>query len=132
RLPAPTFAAALAALARAGLVALDGAWIKLAGHEVRMTPEDEALWQRAEPLLGGTARFRPPRIRDISGMIGEDEAEVRRVLRMLSRMGRLDEIAQDHFFLRDTVAEIVAIACELAERGENGQFTVALLRDQLD
>src|SRR5690606_21384678 len=111
---------------------LTGAWVRLAGHEVRLTGEDEAIWRRAEPLLGGEARFRPPRVRDIGDMLGENEEDVRRVLRLLGRMGRLDEIAQDHFFLRDTMAEIVGIACDLAETGPNGQFTAALLRDRLD
>ena len=39
-------------------LALDGAWIKLAGHE-RMTPEDEAFGSAPNPCRG-TARFRPP------------------------------------------------------------------------
>ena len=55
------------ALARAGEVALDGAWVRLPSHEVRLTPEDEALWTRIAPLLGGGERFRPPRVRDIAG-----------------------------------------------------------------
>src|SRR5262249_31427921 len=36
RLPAPAFSSALQGMARAGEVALDGAWVKLAGHEVRL------------------------------------------------------------------------------------------------
>src|SRR5262249_9401286 len=69
RLPAPAFASALQGMARLGEVALDGAWIKLAGHEVRLTPQDERLWRRMAPLLGDAERFRPPRVRDIEGAL---------------------------------------------------------------
>ena len=41
RLPAPAFAAVLQVHARAGRIALDGAWVRLAGHEVRLAPGDE-------------------------------------------------------------------------------------------
>ena len=55
------------ACARRSEIALDGAWVRLPGHEVRLTPEDEKLWSTIAPLLGGRERFRPPRVRDIAG-----------------------------------------------------------------
>ncbi|MEA2930104.1 MAG: selenocysteine-specific elongation factor, partial [Hyphomicrobiales bacterium] len=57
RLPAPAFAAMLQGLARAREVALDGAWVRLPGHEVRLTPADEKLWSRIRPLIGNAERF---------------------------------------------------------------------------
>ncbi|OYX14273.1 MAG: selenocysteine-specific translation elongation factor, partial [Rhizobiales bacterium 32-66-8] len=109
RLPAPAFAAGLQILVKAGEIGLDGAWIRRAGFEVRLTREDEDLWARTQPLLGGGERFRPPRVRDIAGLFGTGEVEVRRMLKLLSRMGRVDEVAHDHFFLRTTVAEMVGL-----------------------
>ena len=79
RLPAPAFAAALQGLARVKQVALDGAWVRLPGHEVRLTAAEEALWRRIRPLIADKERFRPPRVRDIAGMIGRDEADIRRL-----------------------------------------------------
>ena len=70
RLPAPAFLAFLQGLARSKEIALDGAWVRLPGHEVRLTPEDEKLWTRIAPLLGGDERFRPPRVRDIVRLTG--------------------------------------------------------------
>ena len=119
-------------LARAHEVALDGAWVKLPGHEVRLTPPDEKLWNKIKPMLGAAERFRPPRVRDIAGLTGEPEIEVRRLLKLLSRMGRLDEVAHDHFFLRGTVAEMVEIATDVAAQADKGEFTAALFRDRLD
>ena len=49
RLPAPAFAAVLQALAREREIALDGAWVRLPGHEVRLTPQDEQLWGADRP-----------------------------------------------------------------------------------
>ena len=49
RLPAPAFVAMLQGLARAHDVALDGAWVRLPGHEVRLTPADEKLWGAHPP-----------------------------------------------------------------------------------
>jgi selenocysteine-specific elongation factor len=132
RLPAPAFVAVLQGMARAGEIALDGAWVKLAGHEVRLTPQDERLWARAAPLLEGTERFRPPRVRDVAGLLGVPEADVRRLAKLMARMGKVDEVAHDHFFLRSTVAEMVQIAGSLASAADKGEFTAAQFRDQVD
>ena len=132
RLPAPAFSAMLQALARAHEVSLDGAWVRLPGHEVRLTPPDEKLWNKIKPMLGAAERFRPPRVRDIANALGADEAAVRRLLKLLGRMGTTDEVAHDHFFLRNTVAEMVEIAVDVAAQAEGGQFSAALFRDRLD
>ena len=57
---------------------------------------------------------------------------MRRLLKLLGRMGRVDEVAHDHFFLRGTVAEMVEIAVDVAAQAESGQFTAAQFRDRLD
>jgi selenocysteine-specific elongation factor len=132
RLPAPAFTAALHLMADAGDVALAGAWARLAGHEVRLTPPDERLWGRIAPLLAGAERFRPPRVRDIAAVLGAPEAEVRRVAKILGRTGQVDQVAHDHFFLRATVAEMVGIATDIAAAAEKGEFTAAQFRDRLD
>ena len=132
RLPAPAFLAALQGMARANEVGLDGAWVRLAGHSVRLTPQDEELWRKIRPMLGGTERFRPPRVRDIATFQHAPEAGVRRVLKLLGRMGKVDEVAQDHFFLRGTVAEMVSIGLDLAAKTPGGQFGAAQFRDRLD
>ena len=104
RLPAPGFLAFLQGLASKHEVGLDGAWVRLPGHEVRLTPSDEKIWSRMRPLLEGDVRFRPPRVRDMVDGLGVSESEIRRLLKLLGRMGAVDEVAHDHFFLRDTVS----------------------------
>jgi selenocysteine-specific elongation factor len=132
RLPAPALRSVLHGLVRTREIALDGAWVRLAGHEVRLTAEDERVWARIAPLLSGPERFRPPRVRDIAGLLALRETEVRRLLKLLGRMGRVDEVALDHFFLRATVAEMVEIVLGLSQTQPLGQFTASQFRDRVD
>jgi selenocysteine-specific elongation factor len=129
RLPAPAFAAVLRGLARAGEIALDGAWVRLPGHEARFTPKDELLWLRIQPLLGEPEQFHPPRVRDIAEKLARPEAEIRRLLKLAARMGKVHEVAHDHFFLRPALAGIVEIVRDLAATVPDGQFTAAGFRD---
>lgn len=132
RLPPPVFVAALQRLAGAGELVLDGAFVRLASHTVRLAPADKAGWDLIAPRLGGAERFRPPRVRDLANATGRAERDVRRLLKLAGRMGWADEIAQDHFFLRTTVREMIAIGVQEAARSDSGVFTAAQFRDRVD
>ena len=132
RLPREAFLAFLRHEANGGHLVLDGAFVRLPSHTVRLSEADEALYAAIAPDLAGTARFRPPRVRDFAGSLGVDEREVRRVLKLCGRLGRVDQIALDHFFLRATTAEMVRIAADLSARAEAGWFTAAQFRDRMD
>lgn len=130
--PKPAFIAFLQPLLHAKEVAIDGAWLRLAVHEVRLTPDEERVWRRVAPLIDGERRFRPPRVRDLSKELELAEAEVRHLLKLLGQMGKVDEIAHDHFFLRGAVAEMVESIIDLAAHAANGEFTAAQFRDRVD
>jgi selenocysteine-specific elongation factor len=132
RLPVPAFVSAVQALARAKQVVLDGAWVRLPAHEVRLTGSEQSLWLDVNPLMTGNARFRPPRVRDIAATIERDEGDIRALFKLLSRLGKIDEVAHDHFFLRDAVAEMVEIAVDLAAKAPSGEFGAAQFRDRLE
>jgi selenocysteine-specific elongation factor len=132
RLPKPAFGAALQRLAGAGGLVLEGAFVRLPSHVIRLAPEDETAWAAISPLLAGAERFRPPRVRDIAGETGRAEAEVRRLLKRVGRMGQADEIAHDHFFLRSTVREMATIVADLAETVPGAAFSAAQFRDRVD
>jgi selenocysteine-specific elongation factor len=131
RLPGPAFDAAATAMVQDGILRREGPWLKLPGHAVRLTVTDERLWVRIEQVLECT-RFQPPRVPDFAGMLGAREEEVRRLLRRLTQMGRLIEVAHDHFFTRDRVVELAAAVRLLAERSQNGKITAAAFRDRID
>ena len=131
RLPKDVFAAFIRAEAEAGRIALDGAFLRLPGHLPRLSPEDEALLIRITPHLVGEERFRPPRVRDFAHEFGADEKEVRRMMRMAARQGRLDQIAHDHFFARATTLEMIAIIRELGAQAPDGWFSAPSFRDRV-
>ena len=133
RLPRPVFLAALARVVAAGKAVAEGSWVRLPGHEARLSPADEALWSRVAPHLSNAVdRFRPPRVRDLAGLTGETETEVRRICKLAGRSGRVDQVAPDHFFARATVAEMAGIVRDLSSRGPEGVFSAGQCRDRVD
>lgn len=132
RLPGAAFALALLHGDLAGRVVRDGAFVRLATHTLQLSPQAERLWRHVVPLLSGEVRFRPPRVRDMAGILGRPEAEIRQLLKSASRVGLVDEVAHDHYFLRTTVHEMVQIAIDIANHAADGKFTAAQFRDRLD
>ena len=132
KLPPAAFALALQHADVAGRVVRDGAFVRLASHSLHMSPEREALWQRVAPLLGGDVRFRPPRVRDVASTLAHPEQDIRQLMKFAARLGLVDEVAHDHFFLRPTLHEMVLIAVDLAGQAADGRFTAAQFRDRID
>ncbi|QWT22578.1 selenocysteine-specific translation elongation factor [Bacillus sp. NP157] len=132
RLPPPAFALALQHPDVAADVVRDGAFVRLASHAARASVEDEAAWAAIAPLLGGATRFRPPRVREIAALLRRPEAEVRQRMQSAARRGLADEVAHDHYFLRETMQEMIGIAVEIAATTADGRFTAAQFRDRLD
>lgn len=132
RLPPPTFLAALRIEQAAGRLVLEGAFVRLPGHEVRLNEREEELYAKIRPHLVEEERFRPPRVRDFAEMLGLDEREIRRVLKLCARLGRVDEIRHDHFFIRGTTAEMVEIIKDVAAHAEHGEFSAGHFRDRVN
>ena len=133
RLQRPVFLAALARIVAAGTAVTAGSWVRLPGHEARLSEADEALWTRIAPHLSNTVeRFRPPRVRDLAGLTGEPETDVRRVCKRAARSGRVDQVAPDHFFTRAAVAEMAGIVRDLSSQDSKGVFSAGQFRDRVD
>jgi selenocysteine-specific elongation factor len=126
RWPAAVFAALLDLELAARSVTIDGALLRLPSHSLKLGAKDEALWKKIAADLARD-RFKPPRVRDFAEVYATPEANVRRMLRQLARVGRLVEVAPDQFFLRPVVAEMISIA-----HGLGDDFTAAQFRDRLD
>ncbi len=122
----------LHSLAKSRDIAFESGAVRSSAHQINLTAPDAQLWLKIAPLLSGAERFRPPRGRDIAALVEMPEPEVRRVLKLLSRQGKVIEIAPDRFFLRETAAEMAAIAANIAADAGDGQFNAAQFRDRLD
>ncbi|OCP16032.1 selenocysteine-specific translation elongation factor [Ensifer sp. LC54] len=132
RLPMSAFLFVLRQEQAAGRLVLEGAFVRLPGHEVRLSESEEALFECILPHLESEERFRPPRVRDLADLLGVDEQEIRRVLKLCARLGRVDEIRRDHFFIRSSTAEMVEIIRDIAARAERGEFAAGLFRDRVN
>jgi len=130
RLPPPVFSAILAELMRDKAVEADGPWLRLPGHSLRLTAADEKLWSRIQPLMRSN-RFQPPRVRDYADALAAREDDVRQLLRRLAKMGQVVQIAHDHFFLRTTLVEMIAIADRIAAGSPDKTVTASAFRDSI-
>jgi selenocysteine-specific elongation factor len=130
RLPPPVFSAILAELMRDKAIEADGPWLRLPGHSLRLTAADEKLWARIQPLIRSN-RFQPPRVRDFAESLGVREDDVRQLLRRLAKMGQVVQVAPDHFFLRATLVEMIAIAGHIAAGNPGGTVTAGAFRDKI-
>ena len=132
RLPKPAFDAAIQRLARDGGLVPEGAFLRLA---VARGPPDAGRrgrlgGRRADARGGGAispAAGSRHRDRNRSGGSGDP-----RPAQAGARMGRADEVAHDHFFLRATVREMTGVVAELAATEPGGEFAAAQFRDRVD
>src|SRR5205085_3214984 len=122
--PEAALDAALASQIVAGRVVRDGAALRLAEHEPRLSREDERLWHRVQPLLG-TDDLRPPRVRELAEALGLQPEPLTRFMRRVARLGRVMQVAPNRFFLPETVARLADLAEALAAESSEGGFTAA-------
>jgi selenocysteine-specific elongation factor len=132
RLPQAVYVAAVGELVKAGTFVLESGAVRLPGQRFFLDPKDAALWVRIAPHLSDKERFRPLLVKEIADEIKAPDAEVRRVLKALTRQRTVVEVALDRFFRRESVEEIVGIVVEIARAQKDGQFSAAQLRDRLD
>jgi selenocysteine-specific elongation factor len=95
---------------------------------VRLSEEEEALRDRMWPLLeqGG---YDPPWVRDLARASGCDEADVRRLLRKLARLGLVQQVVKDLFYPEQTLRRLALAAEQVAER--DGTIRAAAFRDRV-
>jgi selenocysteine-specific elongation factor len=120
---------ALSDLAASGRAVREGPVWRLPEHRPRLTPGDERLWQRVRPLLAVT-NLRPPRVREIAAALALEPEAVERLLNRAERLGRVARVADNRFFLPETLGQLAEIARELAEGSAEGSFTAATFKDR--
>ncbi|MGC1885823.1 MAG: SelB C-terminal domain-containing protein, partial [Stellaceae bacterium] len=121
--------AALAELAGAGRVVRQGPLWRLPEHQPRLTRSDERLWERLHPLLA-EADLRAPRLRELADELGLQPEAVERFLKRAERQGLVARVADNRFFLPETLARLAEIARELADGSPEGTFTAATFKER--
>jgi selenocysteine-specific elongation factor len=120
--------AALAELATAGKAVREGGMWRLPEHRPRLSNADEKLWERVRPLLAA-AELRPPRVREIAASLTLEPAAAERLLTRAARLGRVAKVADNRFFLPETVDRLAALARALAAEAPEGAFTAAAFNE---
>ena len=126
RWPPSVFKVLLDQEIKAKKVTVDGAFLRLPGHSLKLGARDEETWRKIQAELT-RERFRPPRVRDFATAYDVPENDMRRLLQRLGKVGRVVEVAPDQYFLRPVVAEMIGIAHSFGR-----EFTAAEFRDKLD
>ncbi|MEB2622821.1 selenocysteine-specific translation elongation factor [Pseudomonas sp. YuFO8] len=106
----PSFISLLDELLADGVITTSGPWLHLPSHQVRLSEEDEALWQQLQPRFDA-AGFNPPWVREL----GHDEATVRLLLRKMARLGLLHQVVRDLFYTDAVIRRLAAMLMQLAE-----------------
>ncbi|MGO4311500.1 selenocysteine-specific translation elongation factor [Pseudomonas sp. KB_15] len=120
----PTFISLLDELLASGAIVSSGPWLHLPEHQVRLSEEDEALWQCLQPLFE-QAGFDPPWVRNL----GHDEATVRALLRKMARLGLLHQVVNDLFYTDGMIRRLAAMLVQLADA--DPVIQVAAFRDAI-
>jgi selenocysteine-specific elongation factor len=120
----PTFISLLDELLASGAIVSSGPWLHLPEHQVRLSEEDEALWQCLQPLFE-QAGFDPPWVRNL----GHDEATVRALLRKMARLGLLHQVVNDLFYTDSMIRRLAAMLVQLADA--DPVIQVAAFRDAI-
>ncbi len=126
RWPMPVFRALVDQEVNAKAIVVDGPFLRMPSHSLKLGAKDEILWKNIADTLA-RERFRPPRVRDFAEVHDVAEADVRRLMRRVAKLGRVVEVAPDQYFLRAVVAEMIGIADDFGR-----EFTAAEFRDKLD
>ena len=126
--PAAMRSAIRLALAQ-GMLVRDRRLLRLPSHSPDLLAPDQALLDRAEPLLRA-AGLRAPIVGELAAALGMERAALLAFFERISRLGYLEPVAPNRYFLPETVAALAAMAGELANASDKGEFDAAQYRNR--
>jgi selenocysteine-specific elongation factor len=112
-----------------GTLVRDRRLLRLPGHSPRLLASDQELLDRAEPLLRA-AGLRAPIVGELAAALGMERAALLSFFERISRLGYLEPVAPNRYFLPETVAALAAMAGELASASDDGEFDAAQYRNR--
>ncbi len=125
------FAHLLRELVAAGRLQRAGPYLRLAGQEVALLPNEQKLWERLRPWLdeGGV------HVPKLSDMLARDRSlhrdQVLRLLRKLAQYGKLYAVSDEYFVQPQHLHALALEAQRLARAEEHRRLNVKDLRESL-
>ena len=128
RLSAGVLSGLVLDLLRDGKVSRDGSGIALAGHRPALLAADAALWERVSVLLD-VEDMRPPRVREIAEELDVDLKTLEQLLARVTRMQMVHRVADNRYYLTETLRDLARVAESLARKSPDGMFDARAFRD---
>ncbi|WP_370554761.1 selenocysteine-specific translation elongation factor [Edwardsiella tarda] len=100
-------------------------WLHLPQHNIAMTPQQLALWQRAAPLFADD----PWWVRDLATTLGAEEDEMRQTLRQAALLGHITAVVRDRYYRTERLYQFADLIRQMDVR--QGSTSAADFRDQL-
>lgn len=100
-------------------------WLHLPGYEPQFSAEQQVLWNKVDVLLGSDAWW----VRDLAKATGEDENQMRQLLRFAAQQGDVTAILKDRYYRRDQIQRFADLIRELDQT--QGETSAADFRDRL-
>jgi selenocysteine-specific elongation factor len=125
----PLARAALRSLLEQGALVRDGLLLRLPSHRAQLEAQDSALLAQVVALLRPEG-LRPPIVGELAAVLGMERAVLMAFLDRVSRLGYLEQIAPNRYFLPETVTALAGIAVALAQDAPDGEFDAAAYRNR--
>jgi selenocysteine-specific elongation factor len=103
-------------------IARDGTHLTLPGHRPSFSAGDAVLWEKIEPMLL-EHELRPPRVLEIAEEVDLDGRATERFLQRAARAGLVVRVADNRYFLPETILALARIAEEMAAGLPEGNFS---------
>jgi selenocysteine-specific elongation factor len=128
RITPEVFSALLLDLLREKEIQRDGSGISLSGHRPALLTADAALWERIAALLD-VEDMRPPRVREIAEELDMDLKKLEQLLARVTRMGLVHRVADNRYYLADTLRRLAYVAENLCRVSPDASFDARAFRD---
>ena len=112
-----------------GALVRDGLLLRLPSHRPQLDAEDGGLLAQVAALLR-PAGLRPPIVGELAAALGRERSALMAFLERISRLGYLEQIAANRYFLPETVTALAGIAQALAQESAHGEFDAAGFRNR--
>ena len=128
RITPEVFSALLLDLLREKEILRDGSGISLPGHRPALLAADAELWERIVALLD-VDDLRPPRVREVAEELDVDLKKLEQLLARVTRMGLVHRVADNRYYLADTLRRLAQVAETLCRKSPDATFDARAFRD---
>lgn len=128
RVAPEVLSALLLDLLREKEIVREGSGISLPGHRPALLAADAELWVRIVDLLD-VDNMRPPRVREIAEELDIDLRKLEQLLGRVTRMGLVYRVADNRYYLSDTLRQLGQVAEALSRKSPDAVFDARAFRD---